>query len=68
MSKTFTYEHKGFILQQSSYNWHYMIIDPKRDKMVLHASCAKPLTEDEAKAAIDAYLTLVQIDLGEDDG
>ncbi len=67
MSDTFTYEHKGYILQQTSYNWHYMIIDPKTDRMVLHAACTEKLTEDEAKEAIEGYLKLTQIDWGEDE-
>lgn len=63
----YTYEHKGYALQQTSYNWHYMIIDPKTDKMVMHVSCTEKLTEDEAKAAIEGYLKLTQIDWGEDE-
>ena len=65
--RVYTYEHNGYVLQQSSYNWHYMIIDTKTDKMVMHVSCTEKLTEDEAKKAIDALLKLTPIDWGEDE-
>ena len=42
-----TFEHKGYVLQQSDYNNHFMIF--KDDKMVYHAQYDKKLTEDEAK-------------------
>ena len=53
-----TYEHKGYTLQQTSYNWHYMII--KDDKMVMHCQCGKKLTEQEAKEVIEFYLDLIK--------
>ena len=56
-----TVEHRGYILQQSEYNNHYMIIYDNgidNPRMVLHASCTKPLTEEEAKEHIDNYLMM----------
>ena len=58
--ETYSYEHEGYILQQTAYNWHYMIIDPKESKAVMHASCTKKLTEQEAKEAIEFYLELIK--------
>lgn len=51
-----TFEHRGYILQQSSYNNHYMII--KDNKMVCHAQYDKNLTEDEAREKIDFFIDL----------
>ena len=56
--EVYTYEHKGYTLQQTSYNWHYMII--KDDKMVMHCQCGKKLTEQEAKESIEFYLDLIK--------
>lgn len=50
------YEHNGFVLIQTDYNWHYMIFDKKSKRMLLHASCTAPLTECEAKKAINGLL------------
>ena len=58
--KTYTYEHKGYILEQTSYNWHYMIFKADTGDWVSHASCNKKLTEDAAKEAIDFYLELIK--------
>ena len=49
-------EHRGYTLQQSSYNNHYMII--KDNKMVCHAQYDKKLTKQEAKEKIDFYIDL----------
>lgn len=61
--KIYTFEHKGYLLQQSSYNWHYMIFDLSTDKMVMHSQCERKLTEDEAKKSIDTYLELCNLDI-----
>lgn len=56
-----TYRCGDYVLQQSEYNNHYMIIhDNGKDdpKMVLHASCTEPLTEQEAREHIDGFLRL----------
>ncbi len=56
-----TYRNGDYVLQQSEYNNHYMIIYDNgidNPKMVMHASCSKPLTEKEAEEAIDFYLRL----------
>jgi hypothetical protein len=55
----YTYEHRGYILQQSSYNWHYFIFDGKTEQAVLHAQCTSKLTEEEARERIDGYLKLI---------
>lgn len=54
----YTYEHRGYILQQSSYNWHYFIFDGKTEQAVLHAQCTSKLTEEEAREHIDNFLRL----------
>lgn len=56
--EVYTYEHKGYLLQQTSYNWHYMIIDLSTNKMVMHCQCSKKLTEDTAKESIEFYLKI----------
>ena len=56
--KLYTYEHRGYILQQSSYNWHYFIFDGKTEQAVLHAQCTSKLTEEEAREHIDNFLRL----------
>lgn len=55
-----TVHHRGYILQQSEYNNHYMIIydNGKEARVVLHASCTEPLSEEEAKEHIDNYLMM----------
>mgnify|MGYP003457598489 FL=1 len=53
-----TYEHKGYTLQQTSYNWHYMII--KDNRMVCHCPCTYKLTEEQAKEKIDLFIELLQ--------
>lgn len=60
-------EHKGYILQQSSYCPHYMILKADTKEMVLHASCTQYLTEEEAKKHIENYLKLKDIDWGEEE-
>lgn len=52
------YRYKGYELQQTDYNWHYVIIDLKTKKWVFHASCTKELKEEEMKNAIVFYLAL----------
>lgn len=54
------YEHKGFVLIQTDYNWHYMIFDKKSRKMMLHASCGEPLTEEEAIQAIENLISHIE--------
>ena len=54
----YTCEHKGYILQQTSYNWHYMII--KDSRMVCHCPFTYKLTEEQAKEKIDLFIELLQ--------
>ena len=53
------YQYKGYELQQTSYNWHYVIIDLKTKERVFHCSCTKELNEEEMKNAINFYLSLI---------
>ena len=46
--KTYIYEYGPYLLEQTSYNWHYMIFEKYTRKMVLHASCTKKLTKKQA--------------------
>ena len=59
MSKTYTYEHKGFALQQTSYNWHYSIFEIETGQWCVHASCTEKLTKDEAIKRIEAYIETI---------
>ncbi|MBR5823651.1 MAG: hypothetical protein IKY67_05880 [Paludibacteraceae bacterium] len=45
-------------MQQTSYNWHYMII--KDNRMVCHCPCTYKLTEEQAKEKIDLFVELLQ--------
>lgn len=46
-------EYKGFQVGQAE-NYHLWIV--KDGKTVLHAQCDKPLSDDELKAKVDAYI------------
>lgn len=48
------FKHKGYVLQQSSYNNHFMIF--KDDKMVMHCQCIKKLNQKKAEKEIDSYI------------
>ena len=52
------YQYKGYELQQTSYNWHYGIIDLKTGEQVFHCSCVKELNEEEMRRAIESFLYL----------
>ena len=56
MSKTYTYEHKGYVLEQTDVNWHYMIREADTGRSVMHCQCAAQLSEDEAKQHIEDFL------------
>lgn len=49
----FTHEHNGYVLQQSSYNWNYMIF--KKGKMVIHCQCNYKLSKEEANKIIEEW-------------
>ena len=49
----FTHEHDGYVLQQSSYNWNYMIF--KKGKMVIHCQCDYKLSKEEANKIIEEW-------------
>lgn len=49
----YTHEHNGYVLQQSSYNWHYMIF--KNGKMVVHCQCNYKLSKEEAHKLIEEW-------------
>jgi hypothetical protein len=59
MSKIYNHKHKGYLLQQTSYNWHYAIIDCKTNEWVCHVQYTRKLTEEEARECIDRYLELI---------
>ena len=50
------FEYKGYILQQSNYNNHYMIF--KDDKMVMHCQCTEKLNQKKAEENIDFFIDL----------
>ena len=59
MSKTYTYEHKGFVLQQSSCNWQYAIFEIEKGQWCVHAACTKKLTRQEAIDNIERYIEMI---------
>lgn len=50
------FEHKGYELQQSSYNNHYMIF--KDGKPVMHCQCTEKLDQKAAEEAIEFYIKM----------
>ena len=56
-------EYKGYVLQQSGYNNHYMIF--KDNHMVMHCQHDKKLDQKGAEEAIDFYLNLTEGELAE---
>lgn len=59
MPKGITVEHKGYVLQQGKHSPHYMIFDAKTNKCVMHCSCTRYLTEEQAREHIELYLRLI---------
>lgn len=51
------FEYKGYTLQQSNYNNHYMIF--KDDKMIMHCQCTEKLDQKGAEEAIQFYLDMI---------
>ena len=49
------WEHKGYTLVQTDYNWHFGIFDAN-GKMVFHAQCTKRLTDEEAIEQIKSFI------------
>lgn len=49
-------EYKGFVVTQSTYNWHIMVA--KDGENVMHVRCDKPKKADELKEVVDTYLEL----------
>lgn len=58
--ETYTFRHKGYILQQTSYNWHYIIAEEATGETVMHAQGTEKLTEAEAQKAIEACIQLAE--------
>lgn len=51
-------EHRGYFIQQSTYNNHIMII--KDDRMLLHASCTEKMTEKQLRGVVDGYIKFLE--------
>ena len=51
-------EHKGYILQQGSTCPHYMIFKADTNECVMHCSCTKHLTEEQAREHIDIFVDI----------
>lgn len=51
------FEYKGYVLQQSNFNNHYMIF--KDDKMIMHCQCTEKLDQKGAEEAIEFYLDMI---------
>lgn len=56
-------EYKGYVLQQSGYNNHYMIF--KNHSVVMHCQCNRKLDQKGAEEAIDFYIDLTYGKLAE---
>ena len=54
-----TVEYKGFVVSQSTFNWHVTIA--KDEKIVMHSHCDKPKTEEELKEVVDTFIELNQM-------
>jgi hypothetical protein len=63
----YSYEHKGYRLIQTSFNWHYVIVNMESSKVCINASCSKKLTEQEAKAHIEWYIASIRDAEGSDE-
>ena len=55
-----TVKHKGYVIQQTDYNNHYMIFDEKGN-MILHSSHNKALDENGLKRLIENFIELSKI-------
>ena len=51
-------EHRGYFVQQSSYNNHIMIV--KDDRMVYHAQCHEKRTERQLRQLVDGYIKFTE--------
>ena len=51
-------EHRGYFIQQSTYNNHIMII--KDNRMRLHAQCSVKMTEQELRGIVDGYIKYLE--------
>lgn len=57
MTQKFT--HKGYMLTQTDYNYHYMILDGD-GHIVMHVPYDKPLKEEKAREFIEHYIFLAR--------
>lgn len=53
---TYIYHHRGYTLQQNSYNWHFIIIDDSKKQCVFHSSCTSKLSPIEGFMCIEGYI------------
>lgn len=51
------FEHKGYTLSQTEYNYHFVIFD-KDGHRVMHVPYKNPLTEETARELIEHYIFL----------
>lgn len=51
------FTHKGYTLDQTEYNYHY-VIQAADGHVVMHVQHDKLLTEEQAKEAIEFYICL----------
>ena len=47
-------EHRGYIIVQTSLNWHCMILDG--ENVLMHLSRTSPCSDDELREMIDFYI------------
>lgn len=51
-------EHRGYFIQQSTYNNHIMIV--KDDRMVLHSACTEKKTELQLRGIVDGWIKYLE--------
>lgn len=52
------FEHKGYWIQQSTYNNHIMIV--KGDRLAFHAQCTEKMTETQLRQVVDGYIKFLE--------
>ena len=51
-------EYKGYVIQQSTYNNHIMII--KENRMVMHSQCSQKLNEKQLCDLVDEFVKFTE--------
>ncbi|MBQ9915102.1 MAG: hypothetical protein IJO50_03050 [Clostridia bacterium] len=60
MNQVYRFEHAGYVLQQTDYNWHYVIFEKESGKVIMEAQCTVKLDEESAKKHIAFCLKKIE--------